>query len=62
MSQDSFNKLVTLILLGYTMLMFTLAYVMNRQLDLQGFFIIIAPLVSHAIQLVDNKIESKNAI
>lgn len=46
-SQDTFNKLVTITLLIYFMMIYTLSFILNKPLDipsLMGFFF---PLLAH---------------
>lgn len=58
-SQDLFNKLVTSSLLVYCMIMYSISFVQNRPLDLNNFLILIAPLLTHTIHLIDNKVGTK---
>jgi len=59
MSQDTFNKVVTLALLAFCMAMFAVSWLLNRPLDLNGFLILIAPILNLAITLVTNKLPDK---
>lgn len=38
-----------LIVLLYCMIMYTVSYCLNRPLDLQGFLVLVAPLLAHNI-------------
>jgi hypothetical protein len=53
--QDMFNKVVTLSLLVYCMGMFLISFVTGKAIDLQGFLILITPLIAHTIHLINNK-------
>lgn len=46
-SQDTFNKIMTTILLLYCMIMYALSWYTGRVLDLQGFLILLAPILTH---------------
>lgn len=60
-SQDTFNKLITTSLLLYTMVMFSLSWYTGKIIDLQGFLILIAPMLTHTVHLVtDNRVAIKN--
>lgn len=54
-NQDTFNKLVTLLLLVYCMVMFSWSQFTGRQLNLEGFLAFVAPIVTHTIHLIDGK-------
>jgi len=55
MSQDTFNKIITLSLLLYCMSMYLLSWLFVKPIDLEGFLILITPLIAHTIHLVSNK-------
>ncbi len=56
--QDSFNKIVTLLLLVYCMGMFSASWYTGKTIDLQGFLILLAPIITHLGHLVaDNRRE-----
>lgn len=59
MSQDMFNKVVTLTLLLFTMIMFALSWYTGKPIDLNGFLILIAPIITHTTHLVSNKFSDK---
>jgi energy-converting hydrogenase Eha subunit C len=52
MSQDTFNKIITVSLMLYAMVMFTISFVIQRPLDLSGYSVLIAPVVTHTIHLI----------
>lgn len=59
-SQDTFNKLITTSLLAYTMVMFSVSWYTGKPIDLQGFLMLVAPLVTHTVHLIaDNRIAAK---
>jgi hypothetical protein len=58
-SQDTFNKLITLMLLLYTMIMFSLSWYTGKALDLNAFLILVAPLITHTTHLISNKFSDK---
>lgn len=55
MSQDTFNKIVTTSLLLYAMIMYAWSFLIQRQLDIAGYSVLIAPVITHTIHLVTNK-------
>ncbi len=57
--QDTFNKLVTVVLLLYTMIMFTLSWWLGKPLNLESFFVLIAPLVTHTLHIVTGSVDKK---
>lgn len=59
MKQDLFNKLVTTALLMYAMVMYTLSWWLQKPLDLTGFMTLLAPILTHGLHLVSNKISDK---
>ena len=59
MSQDAYNKLVTLVLLTYTLVMATLSWVYNKPFDLSTELTILTPILAHSIHLVSNKVPDK---
>jgi hypothetical protein len=46
-AQDDFNKLVTITLMLYCMGMFAVSWYTGKQLDLNGFLILLAPILTH---------------
>lgn len=60
MSQDLFNKIVTLSMLLYSMIMFALSWYTGRAIDLNGYLIIAAPILTHGTHIVSNKFKDKN--
>lgn len=52
MSQDNFNKLVSTTLLVFCMIMFALSWYTGKNIDLQGFMILMAPILTHLGHLV----------
>ena len=58
-SQDMFNKIVTLLLLLYAMVMTTLAWYTGKPLDFNDFLVLLTPLLTHMIHLTSNKIVDK---
>ncbi len=52
MKQETFNKIVTISLLVYTMAMYTLSWWTGRQLNLNGFIILVAPLMTHLSHII----------
>lgn len=52
LSDSDFNRFITTILLIYCMLMFSLSWLYGRPLDLSGFLILVAPLLSQVIHNV----------
>jgi len=59
MSQDTFNKFITLTLLLYTMIMFSASWYTGKPIDLTGFLTLTAPLITHTIHLISNKLPDK---
>lgn len=60
-SQDTFNKLITSTLLLYCMTMFSMSWYTGKAIDLQGFLMLVAPMLTHAIHLVaDNRVAVKS--
>lgn len=59
LSQDAFNKLITLILLIFALIIISLAYAQNRPIDPTLYGALIAPIVTHSIHLMSNKIADK---
>lgn len=58
MSQDTFNKLITTSLLLYAMIMFSLSWYTGKAIDLQGFLMLIAPMLTHTIHIItDNRVQ-----
>ncbi len=58
MSQDSFNKIVTTILLTYCMALYAVSWYTGKPIDLQGVLILLAPIVTHMGHIVaDNRKE-----
>ena len=47
MSQDTFNKIVTMMLMVYCMGMFAISWYTGKSLDLNGFLILLAPILTH---------------
>lgn len=60
LTQDMYNKLITTALLVYCMFMFSFSWALNKPLDLQGFLILVAPLLTHVVHLVSNKVPDTN--
>jgi hypothetical protein len=61
MSQDTFNKVVTLTLLVFCMGMFFASWLSGKPIDLQSFLILIAPILTHSIHLITNKVTDRVA-
>lgn len=59
-SQDSFNKLVTAIMLLFAMAIFTLSWLWNRPLNLSDYSVLFAPVITHVMHLLSNKFADKN--
>jgi len=51
-TDDTFNKILTLSLLLYVMVMYTISYITGKPLDLYNMFVFIAPLLNNTIHLV----------
>jgi len=58
-SQDTFNKVVTLTLLLYVMTMYTLSWILNRPLNLENFWVLAGPVMTHGMHLLSNKIKDR---
>jgi hypothetical protein len=58
-TQDAFNKLVTLILLIYVMIMFSASWYTGKPIDLNGFLTLTAPIITHTVHLISNKFSDK---
>lgn len=51
-SDDTFNKALTLLLLLYVMAMYTISYFTGKPLDLYNLLVFIAPLFNNIVHLV----------
>lgn len=58
-SQDTFNKLLTTLLILYAMVRSTLAWYLNRPIDITSEMILLAGIATHGIHLYSNKIADK---
>jgi hypothetical protein len=60
MSLDTFNKLITSVLLLYAMIMVTWSFVVGRSLDMSSYSALLTPVLMHIVHLVSNKFEDKH--
>ena len=67
-SQDSFNKIVTIVLFTYFLVMYTISYFTGKPLNLDSAIALAVPTLNHVIhqitqaQVATKNIESKTAI
>lgn len=51
-TDDTFNKMLTIILLLYVMVMYTVSYITGKPLDLYNLLAFLAPLFNNIVHLV----------
>ena len=67
-SQDTFNKIVSIILFSYFLVMYTISYISGKPLGIESALTLAVPTLNHIIhqvtkaQVVSKSIESKTAI
>ncbi len=52
MSQETFNKIVTIILLVYFMSLYAASWIMNKPVDIAGLAAFLVPIVTHGLHIV----------
>lgn len=52
MSQESFNRVVTLILFAFFLVIYVLSFIMNRMVDWQSLLVFIVPTLNHVVNQV----------
>lgn len=61
MSQDLFNKIVTIVLLAFFMTMFVVSFITNKPLNVQDMLAFLIPTVNHVVhQITGSQVVMKN--
>jgi hypothetical protein len=55
MTQDLFNKLVTVSMLLYAFVMISVSFGLQRPIDLSSYMTLLAPVLTHVVHILSNK-------
>lgn len=61
-SQDDFNKIMTLLLLVFFMVMYSISFITNRPLNITGMLGFLLPIITHSGHLFTNFLNSKTSV
>jgi hypothetical protein len=60
MKQSNFNKIITIVMLLFTMGMIIASFALDRPLDTASFLTLLPAVLTHAVHLADNKIPDRS--